>query len=336
MAKTLLSNSEVLAILGLPDTVITDLQSNASDTYEPVANKFLTGLINKITKQQVAVMSFTNPFGVFDKDPMSFGDTIENIRIDVSKGTPYSETSNDPFEPAKPTATAKYVTENFEYQWTTTIYDKELRKAAISNNGFMRISDGIMEGLRTGRNLDEYDAQVAFLNNKDLYANGFESITIASGTTEDKRAKQITKTLAAALKDMCLPSSDNNAAKVREVSAFSDLYVIVKQDVVNDINFDYLAGVYNLDKVEIAKHFIEVRSFQTIKNTTSGEVITPSVTGDDLAFVILDKRGFDNHVLLDLDTNIYNPKKHYTNFFSTLWKIFNFRTDYNARAFKIV
>lgn len=336
MAKTLLSNSETLAILGLPDTVITDLQSNAKETFEPAANKFLTGLINKITKQQVAAMHFTNPFTIFDKEPLAFGDTIENIRIDVSKGKPYKDTSNDPFEKATPTAKATYVTENFDYQWTTTIEDKELRKAALATNGFMKISEGIMEGLSTGRNLDEYDAQIAFLNNAALYANGFEAIKV-KGLSDTEKSKSVTKTLYAALADMQLPSHDNNKAKNYEVSSFSDLYVIIKQDVLTDVNFDYLAGVYNLDKVEIAKHFIKVRSFQTIKNTTAAStgVVTPSVTGDDLAFVIMDKRGFDNHVLLDLDTSIYNPKKHYTNYFSTLWKIFNFRTDYNARAYKI-
>ena len=331
MAKTLLSNSEVLSVLGLPDTVITELQSNDSDTYEPAANKFLTGLINKITKQQVSVMHFTNPFTVFDKDPLQFGDTIENIRIDVAKGVPYDSTSDDPFERAKPSATAKYCTENFKYQWQTTIEDKELKKACLTSNGFMQISDGLKEGLRTGRELDEYDAQVAFLNNASLYADGIETLTV-SDKTETERGKAITKKLASVINDMLLPSSDNNAAKVREVSAFSDLYVIIKQEIVDDINFDYLAGVYNLDKVEVAKHFVKVRSFQTIKNDTSD---TPSVTGEDIAFAVLDKRGFDNHVLVDIDTNIYNPRKHYTNFFSTLWKIFNFRTDYNARAFKL-
>ena len=336
MAKTLLSNSETLAVLGLPDTIITDLQSNAKETFEPAANKFLTGLINLITKQQVAVMHFTNPFTIFDKEPLAFGDTIENIRIDVSKGQPYSETSNDPFEKAKPTAKATYITENFDYQWTTTIEDKELRKAALAPNGFMKISEAIMEGFRTGRNLDEYDAQIAFLNNSALYASGIEAIKV-KGLSDSEKSKAVTKTLYAALADMQLPSHDNNKAHNYEVSAFADLYVIIKQDVLTDINFDYLAGVYNLDKVEVAKHFIPVRSFQTIKNTkaASGGAITPAITGDDIAFAILDKKGFDNHIMLDLDTSIYNPKKHYTNYFSTLWKIFNFRTDFNARAYKI-
>lgn len=334
MAKTLLSNSETLAILGLPADTITALQSNSAETFEPAANKFLTGLINKITKQQVAVMHFINPFTIFDKEPLAFGDTIENIRIDVSKGKPYSETSNDPFEKAKPTAKAVYVTENFDYQWTTTIEDKELRKACLSNNGFMKISDGIMEGFASGRNLEEYDATIAFLNNPALYANGIEAIKV-KGLDDTAKSKAVTKTLYAVLADMQLPSHDNNKAKNYEVSAFADLYVIIKQDVLTDINFDYLAGVYNLDKVEVAKHFIPVRSFQTIKNTTASGSTTPAITGEDIAFAILDSRGFDNHVLLDLDTSIYNPKKHYTNYFSTLWKIFNFRTDYNARAFKI-
>lgn len=336
--STLLSNKEVLAVLGLPSDVITNLQSNAQETYEPASNKFLNGLVNKITKQQVAVTKFTNPFTLFDKDPLAFGDTIENVRIDVSKGTPYAETTDDPFARTKPVAKGRYITDNFEYQWASTIEQKELAKACLASNGFMQISDAIVESMNTARNIEEYNAEITYLNKADLYANGIESIaTKAVEADEKKKAKLITKTLAKALKDMTFPATDNNAMKVMNVSKFADLYVIIKEDVLQDINFDFLEGVFNLSKIELAKHFIEIRSFQTIKNTkeASTNVVTPSVTGDDLAFVILDKNGFDNHVMLDIGTSIYNPKKHYTNMFHTLWKIFNYRNDFNARAFKI-
>lgn len=336
--STLLSNKEVLAVLGLPSDVITNLQSNAQETYEPASNKFLNGLVNKITKQQVAVTKFTNPFTLFDKDPLAFGDTIENVRIDVSKGTPYAETTDDPFARTKPVAKGRYITDNFEYQWASTIEQKELAKACLASNGFMQISDAIVESMNTARNIEEYNAEITYLNKADLYANGIESIaTKAVEADEKKKAKLITKTLAKALKDMTFPATDNNAMKVMNVSKFDDLYVIIKEDVLQDINFDFLEGVFNLSKIELAKHFIEIRSFQTIKNTkdASTSAVTPSVTGDDLAFVILDKNGFDNHVMLDIGTSIYNPKKHYTNMFHTLWKIFNYRNDFNARAFKI-
>lgn len=336
--STLLSNKEVLAVLGLPSDVITNLQSNAQETYEPASNKFLNGLVNKITKQQVAVTKFTNPFTLFDKDPLAFGDTIENVRIDVSKGTPYAETTDDPFARTKPVAKGRYITDNFEYQWASTIEQKELAKACLASNGFMQISDAIVESMNTARNIEEYNAEITYLNKADLYANGIESIaTKAVEADEKKKAKLITKTLSKALKDMTFPATDNNAMKVMNVSKFDDLYVIIKEDVLQDINFDFLEGVFNLSKIELAKHFIEIRSFQTIKNTkdASTSAVTPSVTGDDLAFVILDKNGFDNHVMLDIGTSIYNPKKHYTNMFHTLWKIFNYRNDFNARAFKI-
>lgn len=336
--STLLSNNEVLAVLGLPADMITTLQSSSQDTYEPNSNKFLNTLTNKITKQQVAVTTFANPFSIFDKEPLTFGDTIENIRIDIANGVPYSKATDDPFARTKPIAKGKYVSDNFEYQWASTIEQKELAKACLLSNGFMQISDAIVESMNTARAIEEYNAEITYLNQAALYANGIETIgTKAVEADEKKKAKLLTKTLAKAVKDMTFPATDNNAAKVMNVSKFDDLYVIIKEDVLEDINFDYLEGVFNLSKVEIAKHFIEIRSFQTIKNTEDSgtHAITPTVTGDDICFAVLDKRGFDNHVMLDLGTSIYNPKKHYTNLFHTLWKIFNYRNDFNARAFKI-
>ena len=52
--------------------------------------------------------------------------------------------------------------------------------------------------------------------------------------------------------------------------------------------------------------------------------------------MIVDTRGFDNHVALQDNGMIYNPKGKYTNHFMNLWKIISFKRFYNAIAKKIV
>ena len=51
--------------------------------------------------------------------------------------------------------------------------------------------------------------------------------------------------------------------------------------------------------------------------------------------MVIDTKGFDNHVALEDGGMIYNPKGKYTNHFYNLWKIISFKYFYNARAFKL-
>ena len=336
MAKTLLSNADVVTFIGLDKDHITQLQTTQSSDYEPVANKFLKALVNKIAKQKVASMEFSNPFEVFDGYPLTFGDTIENIHIEIARGTKYDKATDDPFTRSTPNVTTTYVTLNYEMQYQVTIEDKELRKAALTEGGFMQIVDRIIGSLRAGMNIDLYQAQIVALNNRNIYANGFEEISVPANATDTEKYKKVMFTLGSVYHDMQLPSIDNNKQRVMNYTSKKDLYIIAKQSVLDHINYDYLAGVFNIDKVELAAHIIPIRSFMTVVNTIDGENITPGTNGDDIDFVIVDKNGFDNHKVLDMDTLIHNPKKHYTNHWSTIWKIMSYRTDYQARAFKIV
>ena len=60
--STILSNSEVIAELGLPADIGEQLQTAQGNDFEPVANTFLSALVNKICYQRVESFAFSNPF----------------------------------------------------------------------------------------------------------------------------------------------------------------------------------------------------------------------------------------------------------------------------------
>ena len=131
---------------------------------------------------------------------------------------------------------------------------------------------------------------------------------------------------------MQLPKKTNNKTGVMNATPINDILLIIKVDLLNSINLDYLAGVYNLSKVDLIKNIIAVDSFKVEITGTSG---TSTMNGTDIDFVILDSKGFDNHVALEDGGLIYNPKGKYTNHFYNLWKIISFKQFYNARAFQL-
>lgn len=328
MANNGLKNIELVEFLGLPTEIITDLQVQQGESFKATSNEFLNALFNKVVYQQVEKMDFVNPFKKYDSYPINYGDTIENIYVELPTGYQYDKDAVNPFDRVNPSVKALYASINYQMQYETTIYDAELRKATFSEYGFMNLIDSILSALSTSKVVDEYKSTLTMLNNEAIMANGVEEIDTTTLTTDEEKAKLIASTIVDVATEYELPSSVNNKAHVETITPKERVLLVIKRSVLNSINLDYLAGVFNLDKVDLIKNIIQVESFQ-VKNTEG------QVTGDDIDFMILDTKGFDNHVALEDGGMIYNPKGKYTNHFYNLWKIISFKYFYNCRGFKI-
>lgn len=327
MANYGLTNTQMVEYLDLPDTIINDLATAQGDTFVAVANQFLSALFNKVIYQSVDSMTFENPFKKYDSFPLRYGDTIENIYVETPRGYKYDKDATDPFARKNPSVKTLYASINYEMQYETTIYDSLLRRAVLNEYGFMNLIDTILSSLQTAKSLDEYSATLRMLNNADIFAEGFQQVE--KGTTNEETAKIVTETIVNNVSDFGIPSKENNALGVLQTTPSDRILLIIKTTLLNSINLDYLAGVYNLSKVDLIKNIIPVRSFRV--ENESGELV-----GEDLDFMLIDTKGFDNHVALEDGGMIYNPKGKYTNHFYNLWKVISFKYFYNARAFKLV
>ena len=332
-----ITNMQLVKFMELPADIVDKLQTAQGSEYTAVANEFLDALFNKVVYQTVADATFNNPFKKYDGFPVNFGDTIENIFVEMPKGYKFNPNATNPFAKAKPTVKALYATLNYDLQYKSTIEDSLLRRACLTEYGFMQIIDTILGNLQKSMALDEYFAELTMFNNADIYANGFETLEVDADASI--RAKQVTEKIVDVVSDYKLPKSVNNKLGVLNPSRDGDILLVIKKEVYNSINLDYLTGVFNLTKVDLIKNIIVVDGFQTIMKEVTNEDNTTTyelaVEGEDLDFIIIDTRGMDNHVALQDGGLIYNPEGKYTNHYYNLWKIVSFKQFYNARAFKL-
>lgn len=336
MANTFLTNSEVLDLLELPDTIVDDLRSNQASVYTPAANQFLEALVNKIVYQTVDGFGFKNPFKKFDGFPINYGDTIENIYVETPKGYTFNKDATDPFTKFVNDVKTIYNTINYQRQYGATIQDSLLRRACLNEYGFNNIINEILRQLTTSKNVEEYEAQIAGLNNAELYGNStgavgskqFEVLNVG-GLTDEKTAETITKKIIDIFTSFEQPSRSHNVLGVLTASNKENLNLIIKRNILNSINLDFLTGVFNLSKVELLNKIIVIEDFRI---TTVNDQEETETQGEDIAFVICEDKFFDNHIALQDGGLIYNPKGKYTNHFLNLWKIFGFKTWYNASA----
>lgn len=333
-----LTNPELLEYLELPKDTLEALQTAQGAEWQAVSNQFLSALVNKILYQSVGSMEFTNPFKKYDSYPINYGDTIENIFVELPKGYKYDKDATDPFTKKVPSVKTLYATINYELQYQITIQDALLRRAAVSEYGFMNLIDTLLASLSKSMSFDEYKGTIAMLNNRNIFADGIEEVEKGSDDTET--AKIVTKKIVDTVSAYQLPMTSNNKAGVTNSSNRQDCLLIIKYGLLNSINLDYLTGVFNLSKVDLVNNIIAVDGFQVAKpgdETNEDQTDNnPTLVGDDIDFMIIDTKGFDNHVALQDGGMIYNPKGKYTNHFVNLWKIVSYKTFYNARAFKLV
>lgn len=329
--KNLLSNKEVLTALGLPNTIMTALATQEGDQFTATVNDVLNA-VNKIAFQKVEKMNFSDPFKKYDGRPITYGSTIENIWIQQPDGYKYDKDATDPFAKQANKNKVLYAAINYDMQYQTTIQKDLMKRAVLNEGGLMELINYITESVGTRAEIDTYEATIRMLNNPALYADGFELLDVSQYANDPKqRAKKIGRKIKDVVTDFALPATDNNKLRVKNICPRERALLIIKQELLNDIDWDYLEGVFNLSKVDLGTKIITVRDFRTISNDAG----TPTLVGDDLAFVVLDERGFDNHLALRDSGAIYNPKGRYFNQFTDVWKIIAYKYWFNARAFKL-
>ena len=334
---TVLSNTTIVDALGLPRDILTRLATEQGSSFQATANEFLEAIVNKIVYQKVDKMEFTNPFKKFEGYPVKFGDTIENIFTELPTGYTFDKDATDPFTKHIPSVKALYAVINYEMQYCVTVQDSLLRRAVLSEYGLMNLINYILNTLGDRKSIDEYQATIYMLNNADIYADGFEELDVSGASTDTEKYKIVTQKIIDVVTDFALPSPDNNKLGVMNATKKTDVVLVIKQELLNHINVDFLAGVFNLEKVDLVNNIIGVRDFRVVKpgDATADPAEDPTAVGEDLAFVVLDKRGFDIHPALEDSGMIYNPKGKYTNHFTNDWKIIAYKYYFNARAYKL-
>ena len=326
-AITNLSNSEIVKALGLPKDIITKLQTEQGDSFSATANQFISALVNKIVYSKVDKMEFANPFKKFESFPVRYGDTIENIFVECPVGYTFDKDATDPFTKVVPNVKVLYASINYEMQYCNTIQDTLLRRAALNEFGFMQLIENILASMGTRKSVDEYTAILNMLNNADLYADGIETVDCSSELSASEVYKKVTQKIVDTVTDFSIPCASNNKLKVLNVTAKSDVLLIIKQPLLNHINLDYLAGVFNLSKVDLIGQIIPVRSFKVVQDNVDSThpSADPTAVGEDIDFVVMDRKCFDIHTALEDSGMIYNPKGKYTNHYTNSWKIISFK-----------
>ena len=308
--------------------------------YTPLQNEFLNALVNRIARVIITSKMYTNPLSMFKKGLIDFGETIEEIFVNIANPHQYdvAESESKVFAREIPDVRAAFHTLNYKKFYKQTIQNKDLNQAFLSWDGITDLISKIVNAMYTAANYDEF-VTTKYMLAKAILDGRLTPITVNSG--DAKSAVTKIKGVSNAITFM---SNNYNVAGVQTFTDKNEQYLLVNSQFDSEIDVEVLASAFNMSKAEFMGHRILIDGFGTLdiarlnalfkddpyyeepsQDTLNALNAIPAVLIDKNYFMI-----FDN--MYEFTEN-YNGQGLYWNYFYHTWKTFSVSPFANSVVF---
>lgn len=311
--------------------------------YQPFQNEFLRALVNRIGRVLITSKLYSNPWAMFKKGLLEYGETVEEIFVNLAKPHQFDPAvaENKVFAREIPDVKAAFHTMNFQKFYKVTVSNDQLRQAFLSWDGITDLISRIIDSLYTGANYDEFVTMKYLIAKMILNGNVYIS-NIPAVTAEN--SKKVVSDIKGASNQLEYLSSKYNMAGVPSYTNKNDQFIILNADFDALIDVEVLASAFNMDKAEFFGHRVGVDSFANqdqerlsllFANDPNYKPFTAEqiATLQNVPAVILDRDWFmvfDNFYNF---TQQYNGEGLYWNYWYHCWKTFSASPFANAIAF---
>ena len=308
--------------------------------YTPLQNEFLNALVNRIARVIITSKMYSNPLSMFKKGLIDFGETIEEIFVNIANPHQYDveESENKVFAREIPDVRAAFHTLNYRKFYKQTIQNKDLNQAFLSWDGITDLISKIVNAMYTAANYDE------FVTTKYMLAKAILDGRLSAITVDANNAKGAVTKIKGVSNALTFMSNNYNAAGVQTFTDKDDQYLLVNSQFDSEIDVEVLASAFNMSKAEFMGHRILIDGFGTLdverlnalfkddpnytelsQDTLTALNAIPAVLVDKNFFMI-----FDN--MYEFTEN-YNGQGLYWNYFYHTWKTFSMSPFANALVF---
>lgn len=301
--------------------------------YPNLQNEFLSTLVNRIGRVLITSKMYSNPWSMFKKGLLEFGETIEEIFVNIAKPFQFDQAvaESEVFKREIPDVRAAFHIMNYQKFYKATISNDQLRQAFLSWEGITDLIAKIVDAMYTGANYDEF-LTMKYLLARHILDGHMYPVQIPTVSTENM--KTIVSDIKGISNAMEFLSTEYNLTGVATHTPKADQYMLInsKFDAVMDV--EVLASAFNMEKAEFLGKRVLVDSFGKLDierlavlfkdDPTYIEPTSDELTAlDKIPAVIVDKDWFmifDNYQNF---TEQYNGQGLYWNYWYHVWKTFS-------------
>lgn len=315
------------------------------NTYQPLQNAFLSNLVNRIGMVIIASRLYENPWGFFKKGLLEYGETVEEIYVQLAKPYQYDPAKAEErvFKRRIPDVKAAFHSLNYQKFYPTTVNDSDLKQAFLSWGGVSDLIGRIIEQMLTGANYDEFLVMKYLICQLALKGDIYP-VTIPEVSADN--ARSVTSTMVKNAMDMSFMSKKYNTAHVENYTDPSYLYTIMTTDIKSIFDVEVLALSFHMDKAELLGRQTLVDGFGEIDEDRLALIFEDDTFTNYVPFTDEEKEQLSKIQALMCDesffmifdnkyemTEIFNPEGIYWNYFYHVWKTFSASPFANAILF---
>ncbi len=308
--------------------------------YPALANQFLSALVNRIATVRVKSATFNNAYAQFKKGYLEFGETVEEVFVNICKAREFSAEKAEARELKRsvPDVRSAMHIMNWRVQYPLTIQHRDLERAFLSADGVTDLIARLVGSLSTAAEYDEY------LLFKYLIIKGVNAGAMYPYTVNTANLNTAATAFRAVSNKLPFMSTKYNAAGVN-TNTNKDAQLIIMDAAFNaEFDVNVLASAFNMDKANFMGKLMLMDDFTTFDNERFDVIRANSdmieeVTAEelnrmrDVKAVLLDSEWFQVYDNLQQMTETQVASGLYWNYFLNVWKTVSYSPFSNAVVF---
>lgn len=242
-----------------------------NQSYQPMLNEFVSNLINRIGFTMISNKVYSNPLAMFRKGSVPLGTDIQDIFTNPAEAQDYEYSDSAMAKLltiTDPDTKAAYYRRNRQDLYTVTVSREGLQGAFVSWDKFEDYISSLVNSLYSGDYIDEFKYTKQLIDG--AYNNGKAIIEVVEAPDSEADDKAFVKKCREIYSKMKFPSSSYNAysklnpSDTKPVVTWTEedrIVILIKADVLAEIDVEVLAAAFNMDKANFMGRVIEVDNF---------------------------------------------------------------------------
>lgn len=305
------------------------------------ANQFINALVNRIAMVRVKSATFNNPYARLKKGYLAYGETVEDIFVNIAKVVEYTPEKGAEREHKRtlPDVKSAFHVMNWRVMYPVTIQDDDLQLAFLSIDGVENLIAKIVDSVYTAAEYDEF-LLFKYLLIKAISHGKMYPVSIGDGTKLSDSAVQF-RGISNMLTFM---KSEYNERNVKTTTPRDRQSIFLDSMFEAKFDVDVLANAFNMDRAtylgkrELIDDWTTFDNdrFEVIRANSDGieEVTTAELElMQDVVGVIIDDEWFQVFDNNNKFTEKYVASGLYWNYFYHVWKTISSSPFANAVVF---
>ena len=301
--------------------------------YPALQNEFLNALVNRIGRVLITSKMYENPWSMFKKGMLEFGETIEEIFVNMAKPHQFDPevAESNLFKREIPDVRAAFHIMNYQKYYKATVSNDQLRQAFLSWQGITDLIAKIVDAMYTGANYDEFITMKYMLARHILDGHMYP---VQIPAVETANMKQIVSKIKGVSNQYEFQSNKYNLAGIYTHTKKRDQYILINSTFDAEMDVEVLASAFNMSKADFMGQRVLVDSFGSLDTDRLSELFADDTTFkmptndeltalDEIPAILVDRDWFmifDNFYNF---TEQYNGEGLYWNYWYHVWKTFS-------------